>query len=189
MSALPAHAIRRNATNAGTTTGFATPIVGVMTISVRTVTAEDAEAWAALYRGYRRFYNLPDDAEAVARTWQWVVGSEHGMVGLVATENDLPVGLANLRWFARPSVAAMGLYLDDLFTSPAVRSRGVGRALLNRSAQIAAEGGASVVRWITASDNKTARRLYDAVAQATPWVTYDIPPVRSAPVQVSPLYA
>jgi len=33
------------------------------------------------------------------------------------------------------------------------------------------------VRWITAGDNATARRLYDAVATATPWVTYDMGPV------------
>jgi hypothetical protein len=28
-----------------------------------------------------------------------------------------------------------------------------------------------VVRWITAGDNSTARRVYDAHATATPWVT------------------
>lgn len=147
-----------------------------MTLNVRTVTAEDAETWAVLYGGYRAFYNLPEDPAAIARTWEWIVNAEHGLVGLVATEDDVPVGLANLRWFARPSTAAMGLYLDDLFTSPDVRSRGVGRALLKRAAEIAGEDGANVVRWITAADNATARRLYDAVARETPWVTYDMSP-------------
>jgi hypothetical protein len=33
-----------------------------------------------------------------------------------------------------------------------------------------------VVRWITAKDNETARKLYDAVAQKTKWVTYDLVP-------------
>ena len=47
----------------------------------------------------------------------------------------------------------MGLYLDDLFTSPDTRSRGVGRALLNRAAELAGDGGASVVRWITADES------------------------------------
>ena len=147
-----------------------------VTINVRTVTVDDAEAWAALYSGYRAFYRLPADEAAVARTWQWVVNGEHGMVGLVATVDDVPVGLANLRRFARPSTASVGLFLDDLFTSPEVRSRGVARALLSRAAEIAGEDGASVVRWITAADNATARRLYDAVARETPWVTYDMSP-------------
>lgn len=38
------------------------------------------------------------------------------------------------------------------------------------------EEGADVVRWITAGDNERARRVYDAHAIATPWVTYDMKP-------------
>jgi len=147
-----------------------------MTIDVRPVTAEDAAAWADLYAGYRAFYRLADDAASVDRTWNWVVNGEHGLVGLIATDDGVPVGLANLRWFARPSTATMGLYLDDLFTTADARGRGIGHALLARAAQIAGEGGASVVRWITASDNAAARRVYDDVATATPWVTYDMAP-------------
>ncbi|MFL4474741.1 GNAT family N-acetyltransferase [Paeniglutamicibacter sp. MACA_103] len=147
-----------------------------MTINVRRVTVDDAEAWKALYSGYRTFYRLPEDAAVVAQTWEWIVNGEHGLVGLIATDDDVPVGLANTRWFARPSSAALGLYLDDLFTLPDVRSRGVGRALLTSVAQVAGEGGANVVRWITAADNVTARRLYDDVARETPWVTYDMSP-------------
>jgi hypothetical protein len=33
-----------------------------------------------------------------------------------------------------------------------------------------------VVRWITDVNNARARRLYDSVAAATPWVTYDLSP-------------
>ncbi|MGJ7538922.1 hypothetical protein [Brevibacterium luteolum] len=33
--------------------------------------------------------------------------------------------------------------------------------------------GCSVVRWITAADNSTARSLYDQLAVQTNWVTYD----------------
>lgn len=37
---------------------------------------------------------------------------------------------------------------------------------------------ATVVRWVTAEDNDVARRLYDRVATATAWVTYDrVPPI------------
>lgn len=147
-----------------------------MTIIVRPVTPADAEAWTHLYRSYREFYRLPDDPDAVARTWAWIVTGAHELFGLVATEDDTVLGLANLRWFARPSTASIGLYLDDLFTSPEARGRGVGRALLDRAAEIAGEGEASVVRWITAADNATARGLYDQLAVATPWVTYDMAP-------------
>ena len=137
----------------------------------------DESVWAELYSGYRAFYRLPDDARAVATTWQWVRDGEHGLVGLVAVDDaDRPVALANLRWFARPSSATMGLYLDDLFTSPEARGTGAASALLQDAAHRAGAGGGSVVRWITAADNSTARSVYDAHAVATPWVTYDMKP-------------
>jgi ribosomal protein S18 acetylase RimI-like enzyme len=145
--------------------------------SVRPVTPGDAAAWQHLYAGYRAFYHLPVDPAAVRTTWSWVSEGAHGILGLVAEDADGElVGLADLRRFARPSSATTGLYLDDLFTAPAARHRGVATALLREAAAVAAAEGASVVRWITAEDNAAARAVYDRVATATPWVTYDMRP-------------
>ncbi|HYP73412.1 MAG TPA: GNAT family N-acetyltransferase, partial [Microbacterium sp.] len=102
-----------------------------MTVTVRLVEPGDENGWAELYAAYRSFYRLPDDPAAVAKTWKWVRDGEHGIVGLVAIDDDdAPVALANLRWFARPSSATIGLYVDDLFTVPAARGRGAASALL-----------------------------------------------------------
>ena len=148
-----------------------------MNIRVRAVSTADESEWSTLYTAYRSFYELPEDDHAVQTAWGWVSSGAHGLSGLVAVNDDgAVVGLANLRRFARPSTASIGLYLDDLFTSPAARGTGVATALLFRAAAIAASEGASVVRWITAADNATARRVYDAVAAMTPWVTYDMKP-------------
>ena len=141
------------------------------------VEPRDEAEWVRLYSGYRAFYTLPDDPNAVASTWQWVRDGAHGLVGLVAVDdNDRAVALANMRWFARPSSATLGLYLDDLFTSPDSRGSGAASALLDHAADYASKGGASVVRWITAADNAAARSVYDAHAVATPWITYDMKP-------------
>lgn len=148
-----------------------------MTIRVRTVVPQDESQWTALFAGYRSFYELPEDRRAVAATWEWIVRGAHGLTGLVATgDDDNLLGIANLRRFARPSTATLGLYLDDLFTAPAARGSGVATALLREASSIAANEGASVVRWITAPDNEAARHVYDDVATATPWVTYDMKP-------------
>ncbi|PZE24769.1 MULTISPECIES: GNAT family N-acetyltransferase [unclassified Curtobacterium] len=147
------------------------------TWSVRPVEPQDEAPWRALYRGYRTFYRLDHDDAVVDRTWQWIVRGDHGLFGLVASRPDGTLGaLADLRWFARPSSATLGLYLDDLFTAAEHRGLGLGRMLLDRARSVAADGGASVVRWITAADNATARSLYDAHATATPWITYDMAP-------------
>ena len=145
--------------------------------SIRNVEPADAEAWADLYAGYREFYRLSEDATVVATTWRWTLDGEHGMRGLVAVHNDGTIGaLANLRTFARPSSGTIGLYLDDLFTSTRHRGNGLASLLLDRAAIVAGEVGASVVRWITADDNATARSVYDTKATATSWVTYDMRP-------------
>jgi len=152
-----------------------------MTITTASQTRDiqpgDAESWVRLYSSYRSFYELSADDSSVATTWGWMLGRQHGLRGIVAVApGGEVVALANLRLFARPSVGKMGLYLDDLFTLPSSRGSGAAGALLARAAEIAAEEGANVVRWITASDNAKARSVYDALATATPWVTYDMKP-------------
>lgn len=147
-----------------------------MNVRVRSVEAQDEGRWLELYSGYREFYGeAPNDA-IVANAWEWVVGGQHGLVGIVAVdEHERLVALANLRWFAQPDDGDMALYLDDLFTAPGSRGSGAATALLEAAARIADEGGATVVRWITDASNERARRLYDSVAVATNWVTYDMP--------------
>jgi GNAT superfamily N-acetyltransferase len=145
---------------------------------IRDVEPADHDQWVVLFAGYREFYQRPADEAVVETAWSWVLDRQHGMQGLVAVDaatGDV-IGLANLRDFARPSAGAMGLFLDDLFTAPAARGRGAGAALLERAARLAADRGAVVVRWQTASDNSVARSLYDQHATLTPFIVYDMEP-------------
>lgn len=145
-------------------------------VTVREVSSADEARWKELYHQYRDFYRLERSEDAVMTTWLWVSERQHGLSGLVALVDGQIVGLANIRRFARPSSARLGIYLDDLFTDAAIRRTGAASALLAEIASIAAGENANVVRWITATDNATARSLYDSLATATPWVTYDMPP-------------
>lgn len=147
-----------------------------MNVIVRDTAATDREAWAATYRGYRDFYKVAHDPAAFDTVWAWLHDASHEVRGLVAEVDGEIVGLAHYRSFARPLSASTGIYLDDLFTTEAARGHGVGSALLTRLSEIARDEGASVVRWITAADNETARRVYDRVSAQTPWVTYDLAP-------------
>nr|WP_237465166.1 GNAT family N-acetyltransferase [Leucobacter luti] len=129
-----------------------------------------------MYRGYRDFYGKPHDPAIFETVWGWLMDPAHETRGLIAEVAGTPVGIGHFRRFARPIDAAHGLYLDDLFTAEAARGSGAGGAILTRLAEIARDEGASLVRWITAESNATARRLYDRVAAQTPWVTYDLAP-------------
>ncbi|MDJ1372081.1 GNAT family N-acetyltransferase [Gulosibacter molinativorax] len=145
-------------------------------VEVRSVEANDRDAWSILYRGYRDFYGKPHDPAVLDIVWSWLLDSRHETRGLLAIRNGEPVGLGHYRTFARPIDAARGLYLDDLFTAPESRGKGVAEVMLKRLAEIARDERATLVRWITAADNATARGLYERVARQTPWVTYDLEP-------------
>lgn len=151
-----------------------------MDVLVRPISADDRDRWAVLFEAYREFYELAADSNVVDRVWSWIVDPTHEVNAQVAVHGDELVGIAHYRSFARPSAGTTGLYLDDLFTAPEARGRGVGRALISSLSELAAAEGHSVLRWITAESNATARALYDRVATQTEWVTYDVPSNRSA---------
>lgn len=151
------------------------PGSSVAGISIRPVEATDREQWSALYRGYRAFYEEADDDTKVASTWGFLMDATNESNGIVAVDDTgTLVGMAVWREFSRPLEADRGIYLDDLFVSPSARGRGAGERLILWLADLARARGCSVVRWITAEDNATARRLYDRLAVSGPWVTYDL---------------
>lgn len=147
---------------------------GMPDVVVRPIEPADHDAWAPLFAAYREFYELEDEPEVVERVWGWIQDADHEVNAQVAVVDGDVVGFAHHRLYARPSEGARGLFLDDLFTAPGLRGRGVGRALINRLADIARENGAAKVRWVTAADNAVAQRLYDDLAERTEWLTYDV---------------
>ena len=149
---------------------------GSASLEVRPVAEGDREQWAALFRGYRDFYEKAHDPAVIETVWGWLMDPAHESRGLVAEVDGRLLGIGHFRRFARPVIGEQGLYLDDLFTAAEARGTGAGSAILARLAEIARDEGASVVRWITKESNATARSLYDRVARQTPWVTYDLAP-------------
>lgn len=148
--------------------------------AVRPLEGSDEHRWRELFHGYREFYRLQESDDVVSRVWSWLRDPEHECQGLVAETEDGIVAVAHFRRFSRPSTGTVGIWLDDLFTVPEARGRGVARALIAHLQEIAGAEGRSVVRWITAEDNHQAQALYDQVARRTHWVTYDAAPAPAA---------
>ncbi|MCB1389603.1 MAG: GNAT family N-acetyltransferase [Rhodobacteraceae bacterium] len=135
----------------------------------------DRADWERLYAGYATFYQVTQTPEMRARVWGWIHDHAHEVEAFVAEDDDgRLVGLTHFRPFARPLAAAVGGFLDDLFVDPEARGSGAARALIEAVAEEGRARGWSVIRWITAEDNARARALYDKLATATQWKTYDI---------------
>lgn len=139
------------------------------------MTENDRERWAELYRGYAAFYEVP--VPDLDHLWHRLT-VEGEIECFVAKLQGEVIGLAHVRAFARPLEGDTAGFLDDLFVDPTQRGSGVGAALLDHLRSLAAERGWGVITWITDADNHTARGLYDRLAQAQPWVTYDMAPKR-----------
>lgn len=141
-------------------------------LRIRPVAQDDRVAWAALFRGYRDFYALAPDDAVIETVWHWLMDPSHELEALVAERDGALVGIAHWRLFARPSRGGTAIFLDDLFTAPEARGRGIGRSLIGRLQEIAAREGLLEVRWITSETNTDAQRLYDRVAERVPFFTY-----------------
>ncbi|EGD24247.1 GNAT family N-acetyltransferase [Prescottella equi] len=147
------------------------------TTTIRFLLPADEARWRVLFRAYREFYELPESEEVVSRAWGWFMDPRHECKALVAEVDGEILGFAHHRRFSSPYTGTTGLFLDDLFTDPAARGRGVGRALIGRLTEMAAAEGHALVQWVTAEDNHQAQALYDTLAKRTNWVTYEALPV------------
>lgn len=63
-------------------------------------------------------------------------------------------------------------YLQDLFVAEEARGLGLGRALIEAVYEAARNVGASRVYWLTQESNKTARALYDKLAERSGFIQY-----------------
>ena len=147
------------------------------TLVIRAAEPVDRPGWRELFRQYGEFYRTPVDDDVLDRVWNWLLDAGHPLNAILAVAPDgTLVGLAHYRAFPETLLGRDAGFLDDLFVPPAQRGKGVGRSLINGVTKIATARGWPFVRWITAEDNASARRLYDDVAARTPWVTYDLTP-------------
>ena len=142
-------------------------------ITVRPLEGGDEAAWRELWRGYLDFYEtaLPEEvyATSFARMTDPGVGDYHGLVALA---DGVPVGLAHYIFHRHGWQLEEVCYQHDLYVAPEARGTGAGRALIEAVYAAADAAGRPNVYWLTQAFNVTARRLYDRIGTATPFVKY-----------------
>jgi GNAT superfamily N-acetyltransferase len=145
-------------------------------ILVRPIEQRDFPAWKPLWDGYNAFYGRKAEAALPAQvteaTWQRFFDSAEPVFALVAeTEGNL-VGLVQYLFHRSTTSIELTCYLQDLFTAPAERGRGVGRALIDGVCQEARRAGLKEVYWQTHESNRAGRVLYDKVAAFGGFIVY-----------------
>ncbi len=140
---------------------------------VRDIRELDHDAWRVLFRDYGVFYKTEFSDLVLDGVWAWLMDAESDVCAVVAVSEGTVVGFAHYRSLPDTFTAAHAWFLDDLYVAPGHRGGGAATALIEAVAERAASDGGGTLRWITASDNETAQRVYDKVATRTSWVTFE----------------
>jgi GNAT superfamily N-acetyltransferase len=133
----------------------------------------DRAAWESLFRAYNDFYQSQYSQAVYDRAWAEFQAGEQ-MHALGAWLDGELVGITHFLVHVATTSLLDSCYLEDLFTAPAARGRGVGRALIGAVAAWAAERDCGRVYWHTHETNATARLLYDKVATRPGFILYNL---------------
>lgn len=130
-------------------------------VRIRPAERADVPLILDLIRALAEYERAPDKAIGTAEALEeHVFGERPAAEVLIAETGGEAVGFALFfttfsTWLCRP-----GLWLEDLFVLPAHRAAGVGRALLERLAQLAIERGCARMEWVALDWNEPALGFY-----------------------------
>ena len=142
-------------------------------LAIEPLRPNDRAEWELLARGYKDFYQDPTPDAVYDAVWGRLMTGEP-IRGLGCRIHGKLVGITHYLFHAH-SWCGEVCYLQDLFTVPEARGRGVARALIDVVGEAARERGAGALYWLTKYDNADARRLYDKLARNKGFVRYDYP--------------
>ena len=146
-----------------------------MTLQIRAARKTDVPLIARLIRDLARYEKLEHEVtmteEKVDRA---LFGKRPYAETLIAEEDEEALGFALFFHNFSTFLAQPGLYLEDLYVVPAARGKGVGRALLERLAQIAIERECGRLEWAVLNWNQDAIRFYERLGAKpnSEWTVY-----------------
>ena len=136
------------------------PIPTSTPIRIAALSPPHRTEWNALFAAYAEFYQTSLSPQAAEQVWQWLGNGELA-------------GFAHWAATLRPLHGCRIAYLHDLFVRPESRGKQIGAQLVAAAGKQAQQQGCKLMRWATAADNHTARKLYDRIAKKTEWRIYE----------------
>jgi GNAT superfamily N-acetyltransferase len=141
-------------------------------VIIRPIRPADHDRWLPLWRGYLAFYKAEVADEVTRTTFARFFDEAEPVHAFVAERGDDLVGVTHYLFHRNTWMVAPVCYLQDLFTAPEARGRGVGRALIEAVYAAARAEGSPRVYWMTQEGNATARGLYDTLAENSGFIQY-----------------
>jgi GNAT superfamily N-acetyltransferase len=144
-------------------------------IALRSAVPGDVETILRFVNELAEYENLAHQVVATAEDLhEALFGQKPVAEVLIADIDGTAVGFALFFISYSTFLGKPGIYLEDLYVTPAARGRGAGKALLRRLAMLARERGYGRVEWAVLDWNAPAIDFYERIG-AHPleeWVTY-----------------
>jgi GNAT superfamily N-acetyltransferase len=133
-------------------------------LTLRPATREDVPLLLQLIRDLASYEREPHAVVATeASLLRDGFGPEPRYHAIIAEWDSVPAGFA--LWFFNYStwLGKPGIYLEDLFVRPALRGKGIGKALLCELAAIAVREGCGRFQWQVLDWNEPSIRFYEGL--------------------------
>ncbi len=131
---------------------------------IEDVSNKNIEEVLPLIRAYQEFYNVPEISDAKNKEFfsQFGTDSLTGCQFLYRQDSEV-VGFATVYFAYASTITAKVAILNDLYTLPNMRGKGVGKRLIEHCREFAAKNNAVRLQWVTAPSNEQAQKLYDSL--------------------------
>ncbi len=141
-------------------------------VDIRPILPKDWERWLPIWRGYHEFYKSNPSDEVTRTTWARFFDPEEPIYAFVAENDGQLLGAVHYLYHRNTWMLTPVCYLQDLFTMPEARGKGVGRLLIEAVYSAAKQAGSTRVYWMTHESNAQARILYDKIAERSGFIQY-----------------
>ncbi|MCW6531683.1 MULTISPECIES: GNAT family N-acetyltransferase [Sphingomonas] len=132
-----------------------------MTVSIRPSTPQDCGTILRFVRELADYEREPDAVEAnEAMLADALFATPPAAEALIAERDGVPVGFALFFHNFSTWTGKRGIYLEDLYVTPAARGSGAGKALLAHLAGIALDRGCARFEWSVLDWNTPAIDFY-----------------------------
>ena len=142
-------------------------------MDIRPLLPADYKQWRKLWVSYLDFYETSLNDEVIDKTFNRFIDEHYNRQNaLVAEQSSGLVGLVHYIYHPHNWKIEDVCYLQDLFVAPENRRQQIAKMLIEKVYEEADKCGTPTVYWLTQEFNAPARKLYDKIADLTPFIKY-----------------
>jgi len=142
---------------------------------IEPVSKDTIEDILPLIRKYQEFYKIEtiDDERNRRFFSQFDEHGDDGCLFIYRNEAAEAVAFATVYFTFVSSIPAKVGVMNDLYTLPDFRGKGIARQLIEHCLKFVKSKGGARLQWLTAEDNEVAQRLYNSLdTKKSKWIVY-----------------